>query len=160
MKKFIFTFIFAFIAICSFGQQRPPMPRMPHFDFKKYEVLDSLPIERIMVSFDKEVDDSTLISQGGGYYMAPAPHNDRMIIRRTQDNTKAIVLYNSYAFGRHFEFNVKENDRRLVLWYDDNHIFCGYAYDKKYKVAKYFESRKEFKHFMRHHFMERKPRLD
>ena len=84
--------------------------------------------------------------------MGTLPHKDNMIIRMTQDSTKAIVLYNSIVFGRHFEFNVKNNDRRMILWYEDKGIYCGYIYDKYYKVCSYFESRKEFKRFMRRRF--------
>ena len=151
MKKIILTFLFALIATFSFSQN----PKMPsHFrapiDITQYSVVDSLPIERIMIYFEKEIDDENLIDQGGGYYMAPVPHKDNMIIRTNVDKTKAIVTYNSYNFGRHFEFNVEDNERRTILWYKDKRIYCGYVYDKKYKVCKYFESKKEFKRFMRH----------
>ena len=81
--------------------------------------------------------------------MAPLPHNDNLVIKTNKDRTKAIVLYNSYCFGRHLEFEVQENDRRIVLYNQDDKGYCGYIYDKYYKVAKYFESKKEFNRFMR-----------
>ena len=51
------------------------------------------------------------------------------------------IVSNSFIFGRHKEFNIEDSDRRLILWYEDDDIYCGYVYDKQYKVAKYFESR-------------------
>ena len=150
MKRFIFGFVFLLISTISFAQ--PNMARLSFrepMNFGKYEVVDSLPIERIMIHFNKEIDDDKLISLGDGDYMAPVPHKDNMIIRMTADKTKAIVVHNSYSFGRHLEFNIEENEKRIVLWFKDKNIYCGYIYDKKYKVCKYFESKKEFNHFMR-----------
>lgn len=154
MKRFILSLVFVLVASFGFAQA-PRMSFMNRVDFNKYEVVDSLPIERIMIYFEKEIDDENLIDLGGGYYMAPVPHNDKMIIRTTTDKTKAIVVHNSYAWGRHFEFNVEDNERRTVLWYEGKGIYCGYIYDKKYKVCKYFESKKEFKRFMKRPFFNR-----
>lgn len=155
MKRFILSLIFVFVALFSFAQS-PRMNFMNHIDFNKYEIVDSFSLERILIHFDKELDDNeNLIYCGGGDYLAVVPHKDNMIIKTNLDRSKAIVLYNSYAFGRHFEFNVQENERRITLWYDDNKIYCGYIYDKYYKVCKYFESRKEYKRFMRHPFFNR-----
>lgn len=155
MKKFILTILFALIATFSFSQSRQFNYNVvkPAIDITQYSVVDSLPLEKIDLQFNKEIDDENLISLGDGHYMAPLPHNDKMIIRMTQDSTKAIVLYNSIVFGRHFEFNVKDNDRRMILWYQDKNIYCGYIYDKHYKVCSYFESKKEFKKFMRRRFL-------
>lgn len=155
MKKFVLTLLFVFATLVSYSQT----PRMHHFkpaiDFNQYEVIDSLPLERITIHFNNEVDDENLISLGSGDYMAPLPHKDKMVIKTNSDRTKAIVLYNSYAFGRHLEFDIKENDRRLILWHKDKRVYCGYIYDKKYKVAQYFESKKEYKRFMKHNMFER-----
>lgn len=120
--------------------------------YAQFEVVDSLPLERIMIHFNKEIDDEKLISLGEGDYMAPVPHKDNMIIRTNSDRTKAVVLYNSYCFGRHLVFDVQENDRRLILYHKDNNLYCGYIYDKKFKVCKYFESRKEYNRFIRNKF--------
>ena len=154
MKRFILSLVFVLVASFGFAQAHR-INFMNRVDFNKYEVVDSLPIERIMIHFDKEIDDENLISLGSGDYMATVPHKDNMIIRTTSDKTKAIVVHNSYAFGRHFEFNVEDNERRTVLWYEDKGIYCGYIYDKKYKVCKYFESKKEFNRFMRRPFFNR-----
>ena len=149
MKKFILSLVLFSISSLVFAQMKP-------FDFSKYEVVDSLPIERIMIHFDKDIDNDEFISLGNGDYMAPVPHKDKMIIKKTSDGSMAIVLYNSYCFGRHFEFNVKEDERRVILWYDNGGIYCGYVYDKEFKVAKYYESKKQFKRFIRHPYFERK----
>ena len=141
MKKKLITFLaFTLFAISGHSQSR-------------YCILDSLPIERVLVYFDKEIDNESFISCGGGDYMVPVPYKDNMMIRLTEDRTKAIVVYNSYSFGRRLEFEVEDNERRLVLWYKDKNIYCGYIYDKLYKICKYFESKKEFRRFFKHpHF--------
>ena len=154
MKRLILSLVFVLVTTFSFAQA-PRMNFMQRIDFSKYEVVDSLPLERIMIHFDKEIDDENFISLGGGDYMALVPHKDNMIIKTTSDKSKAIILHNSYAFGRHFEFNVEDNERRTIFWYEDKGIYCGYVYDKIYKVCKYFESRKEFRRFMRRPFFNR-----
>ena len=151
MKRFILSLVFVLVATFGFAQA-PHMNRFEPIDFNKYEMVDSLPIERIMIHFEKEIDNEDFIDLGSGDYMAPVPHKDNMIIRLTSDKTKAIVTHNSYAFGRHFEFNVKDDEKRIVLWYQDKNIYCGYIYDKKYKVCKYFESKKDYNRFMRRPF--------
>jgi hypothetical protein len=155
MKKIFITFLFACMALVSFAQM-PQMPNRPsigqfrpNVDFGKYEVVDSLPIERIIVHFNKEIDDENLLSMGSGDYLAPVPHKDNMVIRTTADRTKAIVVHNSYTFGRHLEFDIQENERRLILYVKNDNLYCGYIYDKRFKVCKYFEDKKEFNRFMR-----------
>ena len=96
MKRFILSLVFVFVTTFSFGQA-PRMNFMQRIDFSKYEVVDSLPLERIMIHFDKEIDDDRLISLGNGDYMAPLPHNDKIVIRTDVDRTKAIVLYKPAA---------------------------------------------------------------
>ena len=148
MKKFILTLVFVFITTLSFAQA-PHMHHFNHIDLNKYEVVDSLPLERITIHVNKEIDGENIIDLGGGEYLAPIPHKDNIIIRTNTDRTKAIVLYNSYCFGRHLEFDIQENERRIVLYKQSSNGYCGYIYDKYYKVAKYFESKKEYKRFMK-----------
>ena len=112
-----------------------------YIDISKYTVVDSLSLERIYIYSPFDYESDKIISTGEGTYLIEMPHKDKMIIRKTKDEKKAIVIYNSFVFGRHKEFNIKENERRLILWYEDEHIYCGYIYDKVYKVCKYFESR-------------------
>ncbi len=148
MKKFILTLTFVFVATFGFAQMNHNFG--PRFDMSKYEVVDSLSLDYIWVYFNKEVDDENLLDCGEGYYLAPLPHKDNMVVKYNADKTKAIVIYNSYVFGRHFEFDVKENERRITFYYQDKDFYCGYIYDKEFKVCKYFESKKEFNRFMRH----------
>ena len=118
-------------------------------DFSKYEKVDSLPLEMIYVHLNKEIDDENVISLEGGYYMFKMPHKDKIIFRTNSDRTKAVVVYNSYCFGsKRFEFNIEDSEARTVLWYKDDYNYCGYIYDKHYKAAKYFESKKDYKRFM------------
>lgn len=155
MKKFILTFVFVMFSVIGFAQTgfNRPFFRIP-VDFNKYEIVDSLPIERIMIHFNKEIDNEDFIDLGDGDYMAPVPHKDNMVIRMNATKDKAVVIHNSYAFGRHFEFDVQDNDKRIVLYYQDKNIYCGYIYDKEFKVCKYFESKKEFNKLIRHRFFD------
>jgi len=142
MKKILFSILLLFsISVCFAQMHHPKHFNMPHIDFNEYCVVDSLPLERITIYSPYDYNGDEVIQLGNGEYLIEMPHKDKMIIRTNKERTKAIVLYNSYCFGRHKEFNIKENDKRFVLWYlDDNELYCGYTYDKKYKVCKYFES--------------------
>lgn len=145
MKRILTTFVVVLVTTLAFTQMSMHHPRhfrMSHVDLNEYCVVDSLPLERITIysPFDYE-EGEEVIQLGTGEYLIEMPHKDKMVIRTNKERTKAIVVYNSYCFGRHKEFNIKETDKRLVLWYlDDDELYCGYAYDKSYKVCKYFES--------------------
>ena len=146
MKKFFITFL-AVLMIVSVSAQ---VPRFNRIDFSKYETVDSLPLERIMIRFNKKIDEKGFVDLESGYYLAPIPHKDNFVVKFNKDKSKAIVLYNSYCFGRHFEFNVKDDERRIVFWYKDDDNYCGYIYDKRFKVCKYFDSKRQFHRFMKH----------
>lgn len=96
------------------------------FAQQRYIEIDSLILEKMYMDKSKES------------YSIEAP--GKMIIAYNQDRSKAIILRNSYVFGKHFEFEVKEEPNRLILWYKDNHIYCGYIYDKRIKSCDYFEA--------------------
>lgn len=155
MKKLFFTMFFALIAMTTIGQ-----PRMPLIDFSNYEKVDSFILEKVEVNLPFEIKKEDLptgtIEQGGGGYMFTLPHMDKMIIKTNTDRTKAIIIKNSIAVGgrfnfifRPYEYNIEENERRCILWYKDNRTYCGYIYDKEYKICQYFESKKEFRRFTR-----------
>ena len=137
MRKFI---LFLLLSIATLGYSQG-MHFRHYIDISKYEIVDSLVLERVSIYSPFDYEDDKVINNGDGNYLIEIPHKDKMIIRKTKDNKKAIVVYNSIVFGRHKEFNIKENERRLVLWYDDDNLYCGYIYDKVFKVCKYFESR-------------------
>ena len=143
MKRVIITLMFACVTMFTFAQMpkhHQRMFKMPKVDLNEYCVVDSLPIERLMIYSPYDYENDQVIDLGSGLYLIDAPHKDKMIIRTNKERTKAIVVYNSYCFGRHKEFNIKETEKRIVLWYEDDDIYCGYQYDKKYKVCKYFEN--------------------
>ena len=142
MKKLLFIVATALASTLCLAQNGPMRRHFNQYiDFDKYEIVDSLPLERIHIISPFDYDQEDVISSGNGDYLIKLPHKDKMIIRKTKDNKKAIVVYNSYCFGRHKEFTIKDSNRRLILWYEDSTIYCGYIYDKMYKVCKYFESR-------------------
>lgn len=134
--RIILIGLFSLISSISYGQHF-----MNYLDISKYVITDSLTLERINIYSPFDYESDKVINAGNGDYLIEMPHKDKMIIKMTKDRKKAIVVYNSIIFGRHKEFNIKDNERRLVLWYEDDHIYCGYIYDKIYKVCKYFESR-------------------
>ena len=135
----LFIFIMLMTSVLCTAQNRRHFRE--YIDLSKYEVIDSLPLERIFIYSPFDYESDKVIPTGDGTYLIEMPHKDKMIIRKTKDNKKAIVVYNSFIFGRHKEFNIEDSDRRLVLWYEDTDIYCGYIYDKQYKVCKYFEQR-------------------
>ena len=147
MKRLILSLFLTFMCSLGFAQHRHMV--RPFIDIARYEEVDSFPLERLMIHANKEIDSEGCIELGDGDYLVNVPYKDRMIIKYNSDRSKAIVLYNSYIFGRHFEFNIEDNERRTILWYEDKRIYCGYIYDKLFKVCKYVESRKEFKRFMK-----------
>lgn len=151
MKKFFITFLLMFCMTISYAQPQ----NFNRIDFSKFEVVDSLPLERIMIHFEKEMSEEeiaakNLVDLKSGYYLAPIPFKDNFVVKYNADKSKAIVIRNSYAFGRHYEFNVKDEERRTVFWYKDDDVYCGYIYDKEFKVTKYFDSKKQYNRFMRH----------
>jgi len=157
-KSILFTVLFAFIATVAMAQ-----PRMVHpfIDFSKYEKLDTLPLEMISVHFPTEIENENIakngVSLGGGDYMFPTRHSDNIIIKTNADRTKAIIVFKSIVVGGRFElpiggryeYTIEENDRRLILYYKDNRTYCGYIYDKKFKICQCFEEKKAYKRFMR-----------
>ena len=60
MKKFILTILFALIATFSFSQPRHFNYNVvrPAIDITQYSVVDSLPLEKIDLQFNKEIDDA------------------------------------------------------------------------------------------------------
>ena len=143
MRKILFTILLTFIVSMSFAQgtwRQHRQFKMPQIDMSQYVLVDSLPLERITIFSPYDYEGDEVISLGSGQYLIEMPYYDKMIIKTNKDRTKAIVLYNSYCFGRHKEFNIKETDKRIILWYEDEDVYCGYQYDKRYKVCKYFEN--------------------
>lgn len=74
-----------------------------------------------------------------GDYLIEFKNEQKLIIAYNTDHSKAIVL-RGYDLGRHMVFNVKYDEARLILWFKDEHIYCGYIYDTKSKGCQYFEA--------------------
>ena len=154
MKKLFITFLLMFCMTMSYAQPNFSFLKN-RIDFTKFEVVDSLPLERIMIHFEKEMSEEEIAAKNfidlkSGYYLAPIPFKDNFVVKYNADKSKAIVIRNSYAFGRHYEFNIKDDDKRTVFWYKDDDVYCGYIYDKDFKVTQYFDSKKQYNRFMKH----------
>ena len=87
---------------------------------------------------DVDTLDVSNISIGAEEFLINLPTS--VIIAYNKDKSKAIVLKNGYLYGKHFEFNVKDDPTRLILWYKNKKLYCGYIQDKRVKTAKYFEA--------------------
>ena len=155
MKKFIFMTSLMLFSITCFGQ----MPVRQFINEKDYELVDSLPLERfqtyvpdsnlvqnIQERFGSKVKENDIIQLGNCEYMFKLPVKDKILLKYNKDKTKAIIINSSiiHGIGMHFfEFNVKDDERRQVLYYDDDNVLCGIIYDKFYRVAKYFHHEKK-----------------
>ena len=95
-----------------------------------YTNIDSIVLEAI----------PAIVQEEGSDYLIQLPHKSKLIVAYNADKTKAIVLRSGFIYMRHYEYNVKDNDVRLVLWYKDEHVYCGYIYDKSSKAGNYFEA--------------------
>ena len=154
MKNFIFVLTFMLFSITCFGQFNFQNGIRQFINEQDYELVDSLPLER----FQTYVPDSNLISHieehsngllnpnriislGDCEYMFELPIKDKILLKYNKDRTKAIItnINSVHGFGLHFfEFNVKDDKRRQILYYDDDNVLCGLIYDKYFKAAKYF----------------------
>jgi hypothetical protein len=144
MRKFILASILCLFAVSAFSQA----PRRFHFR-NVYTTVDTLIVKG--VQFARPNKD--------GDYLITLQNEQNLIIAYNSDHTKAIVLH-GYAWGKRMEFNVKYNEARLVLWYKDEHIYCGYIYDTKHKACQYFEAINESEKdrlVKRFKFLERMP---
>jgi hypothetical protein len=126
MRKYILLSIMCLLALTAFSQT----PRHGRFHFKSvYTTIDTLVVQNApSVSPTKDGD-----------YLVPLPREHNIIIAYDNEHTKAIVLH-GYAWGKRMEFNIKYEGSRLILWYKDEHLYCGYIYDNKVKACQYFEA--------------------
>lgn len=159
MRKITFLVLFMLFSIVSFGQFNAPNRIRPFVNTEKYQLVDSLLLERVQTYVpdsmliehiqehsSKRLKENEIIQLGSYEYMFELPKKDNIVVRYTNDKTKAVVINSSIiqGMGLHFfEFNVQDNKRRQILYYDDDNILCGLIYDKEYKVAKYFRYEKK-----------------
>lgn len=128
-KSILITVLFAFIATVAMAQ-----PQMT-----KFKNVVSLPIENAYWHSDREIKLDDIQDLGDGDYSLPI--KDSLVIRTNDERTKAMI--NNAPFGFRIIYNVQEDERRIVLWYDDDRIYCGYVYDKKIKACQRFGKTKE-----------------
>ena len=164
MKKIFITLVFTLVSICSFAQfnmQRPIPNQMMfnRFDMTQYTIVDSLVLERIQTYVPDSmllqhiqdrnsnmIKENQIIQLGTYDYLFELPTKENIVVRYNKDKTKAIITNSSIiqGIGLHvFEFNIQDNKRRQIFYYDDDNILCGLIYDKGYKVAKYFRYEKK-----------------
>lgn len=125
MRKFILASIMCLFALTAFCQ-----PRHERFHFKSvYTTIDTLVVQNA----------PSVSPTRDGDYLIPLPREHKLIIAYNNDHSKAIVLH-GYMWGKRMEFNVKYEGSRLILWYKDEHIYCGYIYESKLKACQYIEA--------------------
>ena len=124
LKRLMLAIMFCIIASVSCHAQK-----RTHFR-DVYTNVDSVIIENLP-SVEQTAD---------GDYLIPLPRKSKLVIAYNADKTKAIVLYSGFQYVKHMEYNVKDDEKRLVLWFKDKHLYCGYTYDKDTKTGRYFEA--------------------
>ena len=129
MKRFIFILI-TFLTLNVCYAQDFNRSRMKHFR-DVYKQVEVLTLENAPTTFPTENND----------YLIELPKATQVVIAYNEDKSNAIIIsMPGYPFYKHMEYNVNDNEKRLVLWYKDDHLYCGYTYDKKSKAGKYFEA--------------------
>lgn len=142
MKRFAFiSVMLAFIATASMAQ-----PRMT-IETSEYKNTVSLPIESAYWHSEKEITINGIQNLGEGDYLFKLPQKDSLVIKTNDKGDKAMIAKKNHFLGAPFDFrflyNIKEDERRIVLWYEDNRLYCGYIYDKTLKACQPFRDVKE-----------------
>ena len=125
-----------------------------NFPFDEYVITDSLKLEWAWVNVPQEIPESeNVVNCGGGFYMLKLNEPRYIVIRLNQDRTKAF-LDNFHPMLLSREYNVFEDERSLVLWYESDRVYCGFVYNKQAKACDRFAKRKkafmkEFKRFFK-----------
>ena len=135
--------LFAMTAFCQ-------APRHGRFHFKNvYTIVDTLVVKSVQSNYPTK----------DGDYLITLPKEQNLVAAYNNDHSKAIMLH-GYPYAKKMEFNVKYEGTRLILWYMDEHIYCGYIYETKLKACQYFEAINENEKdrlVKRFKFLERKP---
>ena len=124
MKKIILALVVCLFAISAYSQ-----PNRHRVHFKSvYTTVDTLVLKN-MPTVNPTKDGSCLVA---------LPKEQNLVIAYNNDRTKAIVLH-GYPWAKKMEYVVKYEGHRLILYFKDEHIYCGYIYDEKVKACQYFE---------------------
>jgi hypothetical protein len=152
MKRLLTTLSVLFAAVLMYAQL--PGNPMTFIDTSAFTETETLPVEKVYVNLPFEIPADRMPANatdlGSNFYMFELPHTDRIVIRTDKDRTKAVVDAKSIAVGgpfrfpvdHRYEYSVKEDGRRIILYYKDDRTYCGYIYDKELKVCQYFQDRK------------------
>ena len=130
MKKILITFIAAFTACICNAQL------FSNRDFRQFPHLTSVVVANV----------PTPVPTSNNDYLIALPRESRMIIAFNDDSTKAKVIHDGRPnfprnrYKKNLAYNVKDNARRLVLYYQDSKLYCGYIYDKQSKAVQYFNA--------------------
>jgi hypothetical protein len=154
-KSILFIVLFAFIATFAVAQPRMHVPF--NNDTTKYVNVISLPIGMAYVHLPNQIEDGNLPSNAedldGGYYLFKLSPVDSLIITTDAANTKAKIVKKSRFLGVPFDgnitYNIKDDERRMILYYESKRAYFGYIYDKTAKACQYFSKKPEFRHGMR-----------
>ena len=146
MKKSILMIVAAlFIAMAAVAQPRPFT--FMHSDTTKYVNTVSLSIEKAFWHSDRDIDFEGVQVLGDGDYLFALPQSDSIVIKTNADKTKAKIVKKNHFLGAPFDmrfsYNIKEDEKRIILWYEDNRTYCGYIYDKNLKACQAFRDVKE-----------------
>ena len=111
-------------------------------DAQAFRLSQRMHLKNIYTNVDSIVLEAipTVAPTDDGDYLIQLPHKSKLVIAYNADKTKAIVLRSGFVYMRHYEYNVKDEGVRLILWHKDEHVYCGYIYDKKSKAGNYFEA--------------------
>lgn len=144
-KSILITVLFAFIGTITMFAQ----PKIMFLDTTKYTDVVTLSIENRFFHTEREINFEGIQELGNGDYVHKLQHKDSLMFETNAEKTKAkIVKMNQFLrlpMDRFLSFNVKEDERRIVLYYEDNRIYCGYIYDKYLKACQPFMNIKEKK---------------
>ena len=122
MRKFILASIMCLFALTAFSQA--------HRHFKSvYTIVDTLSVKSVQSNYPTR----------DGDYLVTLPKEQNLVVAYNNDHTKAIVLH-GYPYAKRMEYNVKYEGTRQILWYKDEHIYCGYIYETKIKACQYIEA--------------------
>lgn len=126
MRKFILSAVMCLFALTAFSQN-PARHRM-HFRHI-YTVVDTLVLENFPTPYPTK----------DGDYLIELNRNHTFVVAYNKDHSKAIVLQ-GYPWGKKMEFNVKNDEYRLILYYKDEYVYCAYIYDRRVKACQYVEA--------------------
>ena len=135
MKKILITSIMAIFSVIAASAQ---FNRHALF-MGDFTTIDTLTLEQAPTPFPTSDNN----------YLITLPRESKMVIAYNSDKTKAKVLltgqimhrrWNRHMMNVFMEYDVEDNQARLILYHKDNRIFCGYIYDKKAKACQRFEA--------------------